>query len=323
VGEIPLSQHALLRSSNLDETARHVEREFSVHRLEFATGDRRLNARLHAVPHPRVTPIYLTYGAEVVNLLDVASPYLFVLLPLSGQVLVNGDQPGMCVTRDHPAVVSPPETPTLRWRPDTAVMVFRIDRKSIESELVNLLYEPVDEPLRFQFAMDLTRASVCGWADLAMTFANELGREGGIAKNPLIANDMERILIRGLLLSQPHNYTSKLADLDMPSHVVAAIAVMEDSPAPTVSTGSVARKVGVSTRSLQAAFRESLRVTPQQYMRQVRLQRAHEDLLANKHRNGTTVSTIANHWGFSHLGRFANEYRSRYGQSPSQTLRGD
>ncbi len=34
---------------------------------------------------------------------------------------------------------------------------------------------------------------------------------------------------------------------------------------------------------------------------------------------GTTVTEVALRWGFYHLGRFAQEYRALFGQSPSQT----
>jgi AraC family ethanolamine operon transcriptional activator len=34
------------------------------------------------------------------------------------------------------------------------------------------------------------------------------------------------------------------------------------------------------------------------------------------------VSEIAAGWGFTHLGRFSHYYADRYGQLPSETLRG-
>jgi AraC-like DNA-binding protein len=33
------------------------------------------------------------------------------------------------------------------------------------------------------------------------------------------------------------------------------------------------------------------------------------------------VQEIATHWGFTHTGRFAGAYRTRYGQNPTATLR--
>ena len=34
-----------------------------------------------------------------------------------------------------------------------------------------------------------------------------------------------------------------------------------------------------------------------------------------------TVQEVASQWGFFHMGRFSQEYRAMFGQSPSQTLR--
>ena len=52
------------------------------------------------------------------------------------------------------------------------------------------------------------------------------------------------------------------------------------------------------------------------YLRQVRLDRAHDDL-AQAH---GTVADIAYHWGFTNLGRFARAYRDRFGEFPAATL---
>jgi AraC-like DNA-binding protein len=56
------------------------------------------------------------------------------------------------------------------------------------------------------------------------------------------------------------------------------------------------------------------------YLRQVRLEHAHYDL-TNADPTHSTVSDIAPHWGFTHLGRFATTYRAKHGRSPSHTLR--
>ena len=37
--------------------------------------------------------------------------------------------------------------------------------------------------------------------------------------------------------------------------------------------------------------------------------------------DGVTVTQVAERWGFHHLGSFAVEYRKRWGEAPSETLR--
>ena len=78
-----------------------------------------------------------------------------------------------------------------------------------------------------------------------------------------------------------------------------------------------ARAAGVSVRTLQSSFKRDRHVTPMQYLRNLRLDAARARLLA-----GTAVSEAALDTGFSHQGRFAQYYRSRFGHSPSSTCGG-
>uniref|UniRef100_UPI0034DAE5F1 helix-turn-helix transcriptional regulator n=1 Tax=Paractinoplanes polyasparticus TaxID=2856853 RepID=UPI0034DAE5F1 len=77
---------------------------------------------------------------------------------------------------------------------------------------------------------------------------------------------------------------------------------------------------GVSERALQAGFQRYVGISPTTYLRQVRLDRVHEEL-RQADPDRTTVADVAQRWGFRHLGRFAGCYRARYGVSPSQTLK--
>jgi AraC-like DNA-binding protein len=285
--------------------------------------------RSHTAPQPavapsRVVPSQLTYGGDAPTRLDRHVPQVFALVPITGEVLVDGT---LRVTSRTPAVLAAGDrtgrdAPTLLWYPDTTAMAFQIDAQAIRTELASLLYEPVGESPSFERSMDLNQPSVNNWIQLAMIFASELRRPEGIAKNPMIGTDMERILIRCLLLSQPNNYSPRLTTTPVPSVVSAAIAAVQTDATRAYTTAMLADRAGVSVRSLQTAFRQHLGMTPLQYLRQVRLSRAREDLLASRHSDGATVSAIASRWGFTHLGRFAQDYRSRYGESPSQTLRG-
>ncbi|WIM93126.1 helix-turn-helix transcriptional regulator [Actinoplanes oblitus] len=75
----------------------------------------------------------------------------------------------------------------------------------------------------------------------------------------------------------------------------------------------------VTLRSVQLAFRRYLNTTPTAYLRQVRLQRAHRELV-DSDPGATTVSAVAMRWGFASHSTFAARYRSVYGVPPSRTL---
>lgn len=77
---------------------------------------------------------------------------------------------------------------------------------------------------------------------------------------------------------------------------------------------------GVSERTLLEGFRRYRGVSPKAMLRELRFRRARAALLAA--RPGTvTVADIATACGFLELGHFAVEYKRRYGETPSSTLR--
>jgi AraC-like DNA-binding protein len=78
--------------------------------------------------------------------------------------------------------------------------------------------------------------------------------------------------------------------------------------------------VHLTPRAVQYLFRRQLDTTPTEYVRRVRLRRAHQELISGDSSN-STVSEIAQRWGFAHTGRFAVLYRQAYGRSPHATLK--
>ncbi len=89
-----------------------------------------------------------------------------------------------------------------------------------------------------------------------------------------------------------------------------------------VSLSDMASVVGVSIRRMQDAVRNATGHTPTQLLREIRLDAAHRTLRAADG-HVTTVAAVAHACGIAHVGRFAVQYRERFGCSPSTTLQGD
>ncbi|MBB1198671.1 helix-turn-helix domain-containing protein (plasmid) [Curtobacterium flaccumfaciens] len=83
----------------------------------------------------------------------------------------------------------------------------------------------------------------------------------------------------------------------------------------------IARTCDLSVRGVQEMFQRSLGTTPMGYLRDTRLRRTREDLQAAEQHDSVTVRTIAQRWGFHHMGRFSAAYAAQYGEYPRQTLR--
>lgn len=88
-----------------------------------------------------------------------------------------------------------------------------------------------------------------------------------------------------------------------------------------IGINEIADAVHLTPRAVQYMFRRHLGTTPTEYLRHVRMEGAHRDLVTGD-RATTSVGDIAQRWGFAHTGRFAVMYRENYDQSPHTTLRG-
>lgn len=74
----------------------------------------------------------------------------------------------------------------------------------------------------------------------------------------------------------------------------------------------------ISRRTLQTAFLDVTGVTPQAYMRAVRLSSVHKVL---RQADAPEINVVAASWGFVNMGRFAADYRLMFGYLPSETAR--
>ena len=108
---------------------------------------------------------------------------------------------------------------------------------------------------------------------------------------------------------------------DTPQPLRRALEFIDEHAGEPISLNEIAVAARLSPRGLQAAFRRHLDTTPLAHLRSVRMQRAHRDLQNAESRDGASVAAVAARWGFTHLGRFATDYRRRFGRYPSQTLR--
>jgi AraC-like DNA-binding protein len=86
------------------------------------------------------------------------------------------------------------------------------------------------------------------------------------------------------------------------------------------SVAEVSRRLGKSDRLLRQSCQACVGMSPQSFLRLLRLHSVHRALrhLAS---SSTSVSEVGQQYGFRHLSRFAAAYRTLFGELPSHTLR--
>lgn len=264
----------------------------------------------------------LSFGRDIRQVTEELSNF-HVNTPLAGRALSTTGSSGPLITGPGQAAVFSPETPAeVRLTADCVQMCLMVPRARVESELEELIGRSVTRPLTFDFDMDLNTPVGRSWLDALTMVSREFDRGAGLATHPLAGRHLERLLIDGLLLGQPHSYSEALLSPPKPvprGAIAKAVQLLEDLPGEPWSSVTLARHVHVSVRSLQEGFKREVGKPPMAYLRDVRLRGVRQALRAAAP-SGTTVEATASQWGFVHMGRFAAVYRASFGESPSTTL---
>ena len=105
----------------------------------------------------------------------------------------------------------------------------------------------------------------------------------------------------------------------VPHDVKRAIDHMRKNSGRKITMADLVSVCGVAERTLTKHFRAFLGLSPLSYLRRLRLAAVRETLISGA--SGASVTKVATQYGFTHLGRFAVQYRRCFGEAPSATLR--
>jgi len=321
-GEQRLARRVRARTEDPREAEAVIAAAYLPNRIE-RTGAGALDLRLDSLDLDTATAGLISFGAESRLRTSEATNY-HVNIPMAGQVLSRtGDASETRAGPGQGTVFMPYRPADIRWGRGATQLCLMIPKDTLELELEQLQGRPVSRPLVFAQEMDLSGPAASSWRASLDVLVVELTRGPALMSHARAARQVERLVVDGLLLAQPHNYSDALTRRGPSSGsrpVMAARELIEEHPEEAWSTSSLARAVHVSVRSLQDGFSNQLGVPPMKYVQQVRLGRARE-LLLSASRTETTVAAVAAGLGLTHRGRFAAAYRGEFGESPAETLR--
>jgi AraC-like DNA-binding protein len=210
-----------------------------------------------------------------------------------------------------------------RWQAGSRLFALRISRNALEETLSEALGRPLTAQIEFSPSMVTTKGPARSWMHMFNVFAQELFRADSALAQPLVAAPFVDSLLRALLLAADHPYQHVLEErtkLIAPQSIRPALDTIESDPQLPLTLAGLAEQCHVSSRALQQSFLRHMGMSPMTYLRQVRLRRAHQELL-DSDPSVDTVASIAKRWGYTNPGRFAAAHAARYGESPAATLR--
>lgn len=198
---------------------------------------------------------------------------------------------------------------------DFVQKVVRINKDKLCGKLLAYSGQPLIKPLEFEVGFNCEDKKVQTFIK-ARLFVETLFSNAPVS--PAMVAELEQMLMVSMLSSFNHNYSHIFENnfpMAAPAQVRRVESYIEDNWDQPLIMEDIVAISGCSARSIFRAFRANRDYTPMQFAKMIRLKHARKML----QELNLSVTQVALACGFSDLGRFSRDYRSAYGELPSQT----
>jgi AraC-like DNA-binding protein len=275
--------------------------------------------------HRRVGAIGLTtieYGNGVGIEADALERFYLVQVALAGAYRARSLGSELEFAGDRAQILNPVAPIAMRWNASCRQLVLRLDKALVSDYVAVLTGGRVRAAPVFGEALSLaTPAGRRLRATIDFLLAESVEDDGAL---PAASGTrrIEQRLFAELLAAAEHDLPGEAERWPgAPYYVKRAEDFIAGNLEADIGLVDIVASAGVSMRTLYYGFRRCRGMGPIAWLKRLRLDRAHADLEAADPASAT-VTEIAAKWGFLHQGKFAAQYRARFGATPSETLRG-
>ncbi|MCK9815140.1 AraC family transcriptional regulator [Pseudomonas sp. MAFF 302046] len=331
LGDSPFERASLFRPDNqlfllndLSAIREGVSSVFKIHELRCVGSTAQISARMHHIHRGRLSLNRLEYGTRVTIDPGRLEDFFLIQVPIAGRARIVCNGQDFISSPSKASLISPNLPLSMCWEADAPQLALRIERSEVEHHCAQHLGHVLDSPLEFHPELDLTQASGGYFLQLITLLADAITQAQHPLHHSLVLKQFESVLINALVYGQPNNLQPQLECAGKPKALLPYFVkrteeYMRAHAGEPLSIEQLAEHAGVSVRTLFAGFRDFCDTTPMAYLRNLRLEQVHLEL--SQLGPEASVTEIAFKWGFAHLGRFAQEYKKRYGEAPSTTRR--
>ncbi len=305
-----------------EEASARMSEVYSRHSLRILGSGAKFNTRLQLGRVGALTLTTLSFGSEIELALDRNRDFLLVTTQLTGRSEIASGAQRFDGGTGLMVVDSADSRIVKRFSADSLRMHLRIGQAEMETLCARLLGRSLDRALTFHPSIGADCAVYGHWLDAMRLLLGYLASPAAPLAGGLFVKRLEETVMLMLLLEHRHTYSDLLLrpqPAPAPRHVRMAEEFMRSHAGEALTLAAIAQAAGVSIRALSQGFRAYRQTTPMNHLRDVRLEAVRRELQqAPAH---ATVTGIAGRWGFGNLGKFAADYRRRFGERPSDTLK--
>ncbi len=318
----PLARYPMLSTSDLDELRLAVKNNY--HPIHCDVG-KYSNFSIY-YNHAFLNGLSLSYHTITDNLYLHSGPtedsYILQFGMIQGMSEISYGRSTVVLTPDQGgSLISTSLDCRWRYEKHQQQLIARIEKKQLEQVLEAIMGRPIKKAIEFEHSMRLDNAKISSLRRQLLYIFNELDDKDGLFSIPHIAANAIDVFLISLLEAQPHNYSaffSSAVPAAEPKYISQAEEYVREHIHDCPQLSEVARRFDISLRALQAGFKKYRDYSLSYFMKQMRLQYAHQLIQQDPYR---TIEQIALASGFRHWGQFSADYQIKYGERPIDTRR--
>lgn len=320
-----LENHQILSSKDLHEMRDLLTTLTSTDEVDVIGHGHDVDASLRHASFSDINLFHVTYGHVPTRVHayehDDDAFMLFILTGGAADVRHKGEE--FTISADT-ALMRDARLPTMARQEAFASFAIPFSIDSLKQHVVTLVGEEAyASDIKFNAKVDMNTPGGRHLRDTVSYIADALDGPLRNLDQPMLLDSLKDLLFTSVLTLLPNSCTDLLQCRStvsvVPYYVKRARDYIHAHAASAITLQQLTGHAGCGYRTLQVAFNDAYGMPPMSYVKFVRLNGAHSDLLFAE--DGVTVSDVASKWGFVNVGRFAQSYMKQFGIKPSQTLR--
>lgn len=300
----------LFETSDLDEARERISQVMQPHSLRLYGQSETTHAHMDFVSLVGMGLGTIAFGPATIDVPPLDDYYLFMFC-LNGHGEIRTEAGSFPVDRFRGVACAPNQPVSGRFSADCEQFVVRVDRQRFAAFTGH-------PDRRLSPTFDMRSARMQPWLSALRSLVTCSATLQLVQDHADLAADYEQLLLRLMLAGCEAAITGDRRPATVrPASLRRALAFVEANADSAITLADIAQAAGVPERTLYDAFRQSEGVSPMRYLRNLRLDRVRNRLIAGDDQ----VTEAALCEGFTHLSRFAQDYAARFGEQPSQTVR--
>ena len=253
----------------------------------------------------------ISYGAPVQVTSEALQTIYHLQILLSGHCRSNARGVEQVFQPGEILLINPDDPVDLTYSADCEKFIIKLPVRLLENACLEQRWSLPQQGIRFATSRHVL-SEMSGFLQLLGLICHEAEN----AAEPEVQGLYERIVANKLLALLASNVLRVVPPVAQGGGFEAVRQFIEEHLTDDISVEQLMATAKVSERSLYTLFERQVGLSPRDYVRQRKLERVHVRLQLATARS---VTEVALDHGFVHLGRFAEAYRKRFGELPSQT----